>query len=227
MPAHAPHRPDAGLWRPSGRAALVGLLMVLVGLAVGVVVVSRGARATGELGLDVAVARDRPSWAAAVAHVVDQVVSPVVAVPVALVAAAVRSCRGDARAALRFLILAGVGWGAVGLAKLAFRRPRPPTGEVDALVLQRGADSFPSGHTALATSLLLATLLTLPRSRARRWLTALALPLIALVAASRLVVGAHYLGDVTAAPLVAGGSILVVAFLIGRVDTRAGPEGRT
>ncbi len=80
-----------------------------------------------------------------------------------------------------------------------------------ALVVESAADSYPSGHTAFAAAALFAVLAALTLHRRRRWATLMVgVPLVAVVGASRMYLGVHYLADVIASVVFAGGSILAV-----------------
>ena len=86
------------------------------------------------------------------------------------------------------------------LAKLAFRRARP---SFEHPLLDLATYSFPSGHVAGATLLYGVLAAMLVRKchawRARALIVSLALALVALVAASRMYLGVHYLSDTIAA----------------------------
>ena len=86
------------------------------------------------------------------------------------------------------------------LTKLAFRRARP---SFEHPLLDLATYSFPSGHVAGATlfyGVLAAMLVGKCHTwRARALIVSLALALIALVAASRMYLGVHYLSDTIAA----------------------------
>lgn len=119
--------------------------------------------------------------------------------------------------------------------KIAVNRPRPSFRDPAALTFQEGK-SFPSGHTMSATvcygALLLIFLPLLEQPRRRAAVAATA-GLVAVIAASRLGLGVHYVSDV-AAGLVLGAAWLAAstaAFSIWRVergkppvDTLAGVE---
>jgi membrane-associated phospholipid phosphatase len=118
-------------------------------------------------------------------------------------------------------------WLAVSLLKLAWGRVRyrdltPSAGDFSAWYAPQGWTghaSFPSGHAALGW-LLLPSLLIWPRgSTGYRWAFALSLGWGSFVAASRVVIGAHYLSDVLFSSALAFG---VMAFAPWR-----GREART
>lgn len=122
--------------------------------------------------------------------------------------------------------LTTVGWYASHLAKKVYRRPRP-TG-VEAVISLARPDSFPSGHTALATSLASAVAVVLARRDQGLPPGVVALGIAAVVAtgASRVYLGAHHVGDVIAAPLIAGGAVLVAADVLWDAAA-ASPKPRT
>ncbi|HEX2180201.1 MAG TPA: phosphatase PAP2 family protein [Actinomycetota bacterium] len=94
--------------------------------------------------------------------------------------------------------------------KIAVSRPRPTFRDPAAILHQEGM-SFPSGHAMSSTiaygALLLVFLPLVPR-RYRRWALGGVVGLVALIGASRLGLGVHYVSDV------AGGFILGLAWLI-------------
>lgn len=138
---------------------------------------------------------------------------------VVMTLAAALGWAGRREFAAALALLAAVGGGAAlnHLAKHTLQRPRP--GLEPALA---GATdfAFPSGHVANAT-LLYGTLaaLLLARVRSPGWrctIAGAAAALVAAVAASRLVLGAHHASDVLAAvPLALGWLALCQAVLAG------------
>jgi undecaprenyl-diphosphatase len=117
------------------------------------------------------------------------------------------------------------------LMKITFQRARP---SFDEPLLTLSTYSFPSGHTVAATLLygFLAAYLTRHASWRRRALAALlACLMVALVGASRMYLGAHYLTDIMAA--VAEGCawlavcITAVSTLRRRREARGLPMWRT
>jgi undecaprenyl-diphosphatase len=122
--------------------------------------------------------------------------STVVALLVAV--AIVEYARIPSREAIVFLAAVGLGqWALVNLVKVIVDRARP---DVDPLAGFAGA-SFPSGHSATAAAGLAAIALLLGRGRARpvrMWLLAAAAGIAAAVAATRVMLGVHWLTDVVA-----------------------------
>lgn len=112
-----------------------------------------------------------------------------------------------ARDAARYAAVGLAAFGAIVALKGVFALPRPPAGV--ALVHADG-HGFPSGHATAAAALYggAAALFARPARRAR-WL--LAGGLVAVVSATRLLLGVHYLVDVLAGALV--GALVVACVL--------------
>lgn len=114
---------------------------------------------------------------------------------------------------LTFALAAGGGWLAAEPVKVIVHRARPDgTLLANPLLAETSFDSFPSGHTCLATALVVTTVLMFRSHRARRWIIAGGVAVVILVAWSRLYVGAHYPLDVLAA--IVSTCAVVVAFLV-------------
>lgn len=193
--------------------AVVGALLLVTGLGLGLVVTTLGAGATGEQSLDGHIAADRFDALVSFARFVDVAIGPALAATLlAVVCVGIWACH-SLRIAIVFGALTSAGWLSSLVGKAIVARPRPPQ-SVHPLVLETAHDSFPSGHTAFAAAFVAATVATLwllgHRVRAVAWLGAL---LVAVVGASRLVLGAHYLADVVGAPLFAVGAVALVAGL--------------
>ncbi|HKI94178.1 MAG TPA: phosphatase PAP2 family protein [Gemmatimonadales bacterium] len=99
---------------------------------------------------------------------------------------------------------------AVQILKRLVQRPRPcdATGRPLALVELPDEFSFPSGHTAAASSVALTLVLTVPVA------ALLAVPLAALVAVSRVTLRVHHATDVAAGALLGAGGALLAHLLI-------------
>ena len=110
---------------------------------------------------------------------------------------------------------------AVQVLKRIVGRPRPPT----AALIQEGGLSYPSGHGAAAAALAFAVVLAFGSMVPRRRATAsvLAVAYLTAVAASRLVLGVHYLTDVVGA-IALGGALACGAALAAVFDARSGTQ---
>lgn len=225
-PAPAPVRLRAVLQAHPG-LLLTGLLIGSAGLLVGAVVTGEGARHTGELSLDVWISQHRDSAVTGLGAVVQTAFGPMVAPLILLAVCAALWWRRERVTAAVVALLTIPGWFSVEAGKLLFHRARPPAAVVHALVHETAPDSFPSGHVAFAAALVAALAVALHQCHpARGWVYALGVPLVALVAACRIAVGAHYLGDVLASPLFATGTILVLASLGSQVPALLAPRLR-
>ena len=116
---------------------------------------------------------------------------------------------------LWFLLTVGLGITLVnnGL-KLLIMRERPP---VDHLVGSAGS-SFPSGHAAASAACWMAVALVAGRwfpRRVRPWLAVVAVMIAGLVAASRALLGVHWVTDVVAGLVVGWTWFLLVAVIYG------------
>lgn len=214
-------------FRPVLRPAALALavLLYIVGTGIGVWAVSTGARHTGEFALDRTIAADRGTVLADIGRVINVAFGPVVG-PIWLLLLCLVLWRALGRVvALQTGLLTLAGWFSIEVFKLLFHRHRPPTSAVHALVVETQQDSFPSGHTAFTAALVVALAVALVGHRTlRRVVLLVGIPLIVVVAASRLVVGAHYLADVVAAPIFASATIAAAVGLglVGR--RRDNPE---
>lgn len=197
--------------------AVSGAALLLAGLLLGLAVTRIGAARTGELAVDIAVADHRTGLLTAVARFFDVGLSPGVALALLLLVCGLLWRRSNF-AATAIALFTLVGWLSVEIGKAVVQRPRPPGATVHALVSETAADSYPSGHTAFAAALVIAiatTMTLLGRRATVVW--AVGLPLVLLVAASRLYLGVHYLADVTASVIFAGGSVLLSVALFARL----------
>jgi membrane-associated phospholipid phosphatase len=106
---------------------------------------------------------------------------------------------GRIRAAVAAFVLFACAAGGAGLAKQVIMRPEL------GVVGSSTHNSFPSGHAAVATALLLSVLLVVP-ARARVWVAVPGAMGVSVVAAATMVAGWHRFSDVV-------GSLLLVATL--------------
>jgi undecaprenyl-diphosphatase len=167
-----------------------------------------------EVDVDVAtwVARSMPAWAEWLARPLTWLGGPVVVTAVVAVTVVwLLARRARAEAALLVVVALGIQL-LVFTGKDAYARPRPDLGSAIPLP---SSYSFPSGHAATGIAVfgalgLLAS--TVARTRARRAAAILAgLGLGAVIGASRVVLGVHYVSDVL------GGAFLGLAWLLACV----------
>jgi membrane-associated phospholipid phosphatase len=106
--------------------------------------------------------------------------------------------------ARRFLVAVALALSASIFLKRGLAMPRPPP---EIMAIPEDGYGFPSGHATAAAGLATAFVGSLPRRE--RWHVALATAFVALVAATRLLLGVHYLVDVLAGILIGvGGATL-------------------
>lgn len=178
-------------------------------VAVGFVVKSFGPLAP-ELGIDVVLSHGRNSALVVLSEAIHFGFGPVGATAlVVLICVHLLWFRGRPVQALAFGSVVAAGWLASTAGKILVSRSRPPADAAGSLILETGNNSFPSGHTAFAASLVLAISLVLARSAAQR-LTALAAGtlFVAVVAFSRMYLGVHYLSDVIGSVLISSAAVL-------------------
>lgn len=188
----------------------VGSGTIACGAGLGVFLTHEGAETTGELQLDHAISTVREEPLTALAQAIDVGIgtswAPVVLAVVCLIAA-----MWDRRGALVVAVTTILGWASVVVGKVLVYRQRPPADVVNSLVDETGYNSFPSGHTAFAAALVAGIILALHlRGRSSLWAWVLGIPAIFLVGASRLYLGAHYLGDVIGAVVFVTGASLIL-----------------
>jgi membrane-associated phospholipid phosphatase len=213
--AAATSEPDTAMQGQPRRWAFVlwGTALLAAGLALGYVVTAVGASRTGELGLDVLISGHRDRLLTAAAEAVNVGLGTRIAPVLLLVGCGLLWTR-HRFAAVTVGVLTVVGWFSVDVGKVLVHRPRPPATAVHALVTETAADSYPSGHTAFAAAAVFAVVAALVLTgRSTRVAWAVGLPLVAVVALSRLYLGVHYLADVVASVVFAGASVLVVTAL--------------
>ncbi|MBF4604002.1 phosphatase PAP2 family protein [Curtobacterium sp. VKM Ac-2884] len=133
--------------------------------------------------------------------------------------------RSDRVAAMQFVAIAGVSWVSVEPVKLLVQRPRPVLAGVHHAV---ESWSYPSGHVALVTALVLG-LVAVTHGKARVQVAAVGTVVVVVVATSRLALGVHYPTDVLAAIVWTSAVWAVVRHIAltqigaGRAGSRRGP----
>ncbi len=196
---------------PVIRFLAAGAALTLSAWVLGLVVTRIGAAATGELSLDLYLARHRSqslsTFALAINALLGVSVAPIVLVAIAgLVAKLWHWVAG-----VVVFVVTGTDWVAAAIGKVLVHRSRPPGGVLHALVSETGMDSYPSGHTAFAAGLLAsAVVVAYIFGRSARATAVLGLPAVLVVGVSRLYLGVHYLADVVGSGLVAAAATLVL-----------------
>lgn len=207
--------------------ALGGLLALAVGLGSGYLLTAIGAERTGELDISVWVTHHRPQWLLAVAYVIDTAIGTITAICALVVLIALLLIGGRRIASvLTEIAIFAAAIVPTTIIKMLFKRARPPDPPVDREVKLWDPQSMPSGHTATAVAIVATICVTIWLARGRiRYPLGVGIALVAFVGFTRIVVGAHYLGDVAVGALVATGfTLLAVAGFI-HFD-RLGPAAR-
>jgi membrane-associated phospholipid phosphatase len=166
-----------------------------------------------------------PEWLVDAMRVVTHLGGAWVLVPLALLAVVLLVRRGRPRAALLVAAALALSQLLVQTLKFAIRRDRP---ELDDPFVVLTTYSFPSGHAFSTTATYGALALVLAcktADRARRIaLYVAAAATVIVVAASRVILGVHYLLDVVAG--IAGGIALLAALLLALGPREKRPQTR-
>ncbi|GAA1362000.1 hypothetical protein GCM10009596_20950 [Arthrobacter rhombi] len=195
-------------WWPVAAAVLYALALLLGLWAKG------AGRFSGELGWDIELSHERMGVLSAVALWINVVLQPLGGVVILAVACLLLWSRRGLPTALAFGSTVSVAWLPAALGKILVDRARPPLTVTHALVPELGGDSFPSGHTELAASLVLGAVLVIAVTpRDRRLIGGIGAAFVLVVAVSRLYLGVHYPTDVLGSLLVATAGALLWTWL--------------
>ncbi|NUP50206.1 MAG: phosphatase PAP2 family protein [Catenulispora sp.] len=196
---------------PKVRHWLVIPLALFAGAVVlGLVAAHTPATRSTELSWDADIQRLRTGWLNRVMLDLANVASPVAGLVVlALISVFLLWRRNPVQAVATFLVIA-VGWNSSEIAKIIVGRHRPPVAA--SLAPETGSNSFPSGHVAFAVSLAIALAMLAAGTRWFRLVVVLGALWTALIAFSRLYIGAHYPLDVLGSVVV---STAAIVFLTG------------
>ncbi|PZE23116.1 phosphatase PAP2 family protein [Curtobacterium sp. MCBD17_028] len=217
-------RPRTALSR--ARVATAGAVLVALVL-VGVVITHDADWHAAELAVDQAAIDGAPPWAHAIALVIGNTLAPGGATVIVLVIAAITwAVRRRSEAVLTSLALTVVPWWATEALKLIVERPRPAVRGV-AAISTPSTWSYPSGHAAVATALVIGVLVLLAptlreRPVARRVAIGLGVVVVGVVAVSRVVLAVHYPSDVVAGPLCAAAFAVIVGEIRRAIMRRSG-----
>lgn len=204
-------RSTAGPWVMVGLGAVGTVLVAMLGAEL----TEDGPLASDELPINQWLAGHRTGFFDAIAWTVQYGLGPLLGPALLALVCVVLYVRGERRFALTWPTVTLITWLSTGVTKLVVQRPRPPGALLHALFLESGRDSYPSGHTALATALVVglagACWVT---GRRIRWVLVIGAVFVVVVGLSRMYAGVHYLGDVLAGPL---DVVLATIALVGAV----------
>lgn len=203
-------RHDVRAWRPG----LQGIGMALLGLGCLVGWLHRNGRPVPgyDLGTLEFISRHRTGPLVWLSRQIDYWDGPIVTPWLMVAALVLLFAFGHRLLAFLTVLVTAAAWTPGHFAKYLFPRDRPPA-STHPLVVMTGPNSFPSGHTGIIAAAVVAGAMAftlLDRLRARRWWVALGVPLVLLVALSRLYVAVHYPTDVLGGAVLALGIALVL-----------------
>lgn len=190
-----------GMTTPFRRTVAVAAIAIVVVLVV--VVLARlmaGSPSWNhtELGVDQAFSRHHVAALNAVALAIAWIFSPIHGlILIALVCVGVWWRVRDPLVSLTFALVVFGGWLSSELIKIVVHRARPDFHLLaHPLSFETSFDSFPSGHTCLATALAVGFIFLLRGRRSQRVAVVLGALFVVVVALSRLYIGAHYPTDI-------------------------------
>ncbi|MFC1417748.1 phosphatase PAP2 family protein [Streptacidiphilus cavernicola] len=189
------------------------LLLFVLALAIGLVAAHTSLLQPHELRWDRHLQLDtRTGWLNQVMLGVSDVVSPVGGLIIlALWCGWLLFVRHDPVKTVTTFLVVAVGWNSSEIAKILVARNRPPA--IYSLDPEIGSNSFPSGHVAFTVSAAIAAYLLARGTRRQRPVALAGIAVVALVAFSRLYIGAHYPTDVLGSLLVSGSAIICLTGL--------------
>lgn len=175
---------------------VVTIVLFVVTVAIGFIVKLVPAIGTAQLPLDAALNRRHTSAFDAIALALDKIDQPVVVGVILVIVFVIVWLLTGWRRALGVVVVAGAGWVTCLIVKYVVHLPRPALGDVPHQLLKSASTlSYPSGHVAFVAALGAALFMAVVRRTSRVAIVVVFVLLAALVAASRLYVGVHYLTD--------------------------------
>jgi undecaprenyl-diphosphatase len=189
------------------------LLLFVLALAIGLVAAHTSLLQPHELHWDRRLQLDaRTGWLNQVMLAVSDVVSPVGGLVIlALWCAWLLLVRHSPVKTVTTFLVVAIGWNSSEIAKILVARNRPPA--IYSLDPEIGSNSFPSGHVAFTVSAAVAAYFLARGTRHQRPVALAGVAVVALVAFSRLYIGAHYPTDVLGSLLVSSSAIICLTGL--------------
>ena len=216
-------RHPTALRAASAVAAMTALMLLAAALGRWVVIPSTGLAAfdEGVAARGPALLANQP-WLADLAAVWSDLSGPWVVHPLVLVVAVFLTVRHRVPPTALFTVPIGlVGWALGAWCKEIVQRPRPMQA-----VIEVDSWSYPSGHAsniALGAVLLIILCSSIRTAWLRRTVVAVVLLVAALTAADRIVLGVHYVSDVTVGLALGAAMALVAVYLLDPLHRR--PSG--
>lgn len=194
--------------------AVVALLAIVL---IGKLLTASPSWTAMELNILETLSRSHTAWLDSFALAINFLFSPPIAVIIVLVVSTV--ILGVTRkfsTAIEFAVLVAGSWLGSELIKAVVHRLRPDHLSLAHSLLLETSPSFPSGHTAFATSLMMGFIVLAHGRRWRSWVIAAGVLVAVLVAFSRVYLGVHYVSDVTASIVYSMVAVSLIAMLWNR-----------
>ena len=211
----APAVPTVG-----GRQVGLGVVGVVLVLGFGLLVTPRAAWSSGELPVVVWLSAHHAAALGSVAAVLAVVLSPATGLVWLALAGGLAARRRGWRYGVLLFLIGGADLAGAVVVKLLVRRPRP---DVTVLAHPPAVDhsfSYPSGHTVVATVVVLALVMATGRQHAR-WTVPLGAVVVLVAATSRVYLGVHFPSDVVAAVVYGVSAVPVLVGVTGTPPARA------
>ena len=198
-------------------AVVVAIIVIVFGLAV-----AKGHSVTAaETRILADIAASRTATLVDVSLALDWLFSPLIALIIAVIAAAIiYALTRRWSSTIHFMLLVLGTWLSSEVVKIIVHRPRPTAALADTLVPNPDPDSYPSGHICFAIGLGFAIAMVIAKSRVRTIVWVLAILLTLVTAASRVYLGIHYPTDAIASIVFAAAAFVAIEAIWRRYSGR-------
>ena len=203
-----------------GLQVVLGVAGVVLVLGFGLLVTPRAAWSSGELPVVVWLSAHHVAALGAMAGALAVVLSPATGLVWLALAGGLAARRRGWRYGVLLFLIGGADLAGAVVVKLLVRRPRP---DVTVLAHPPAVDhsfSYPSGHTVVATVVVLALVMATGRQHAR-WTVPLGAVVVVVAATSRVYLGVHFPSDVVAAVVYGVGAVPVLVGVISAPPARS------